>query len=288
MKKIELEYLKEQYLCFIEDQGKSKKTVENYARYLSRFLLSTQVVHPKDITIQIVEKYRTGLNSPHSVSHKVLKNNTQNYHLTALRRFLAFLSKQHVSSLEPEKVQLTAYTSLAQKQSMSEPDIRILLHASQGKDVKSLRDRAILLLLSSTGVRVSELCALNVVNFSGDELMVQGTGVKARNVLLPSEVRDAMRAYLDVRNDTSEALFVNNGKRVSSDGDIRLSVRQIERIIRQCGVQVGLHCAVTPQRLRCAYAQEMFKNGADAGSVQELLGHQHIATTKGYTKKTTS
>ncbi|HCC04689.1 TPA: hypothetical protein DEP58_00085 [Patescibacteria group bacterium] len=276
MPKTELESLKDAYLSSIAtEQGKSKKTVENYTRYLDRFFSNTQVIHPKDITIPIVEKYRTGLT--------VLKTNTQNYHLTALRRLLDYLKKHQVSSLEPEMIKLTPSTTFS-VQSMSPHDVRSLLQASQGKDVKSLRDRAILLLFFRTGMRVSELCALDVDSFSDNRLVKYGTGVRARSVLLPTEARDALCAYLDVRSDPHKALFVNNGKRFSSEGDTRLSVRQVERIIKQCALQVGIVSVVTPQRLRSLYAQDLLKNGADVGSVQELLGHQHVASTKVYYK----
>lgn len=279
--KTELESLKVRFLAYIAtEQGKSKKTVENYTRYLNRFLASTRATQPKDITLSVVEEYRRDLATPHG-SRTALKYNTQNYHLTALRRFLTYLRKQHVSSLEPEKVKLTpVHTSPVQGLSLSET--HSLLQASQGRDNKSLRDRAILLLLSSTGVRVSELCALNVSSFSGDELVVQGTGARVRSILLSPDTKEALHAYLEARSDTSDALFVNNGKRVSSDGDLRLCARQVQRIVKQCATQVGLECEVTPQILRGAYAQNMLKNGSDVECVQELLGHQHIASTKSY------
>ncbi|KKS30032.1 MAG: Tyrosine recombinase XerC [Parcubacteria group bacterium GW2011_GWA2_43_11] len=272
--KTKLIYLKEKFLHSLEtEQGKSKKTVENYTRYIDRFLSDTHVIRPDDITLSVVEAYRVMLSTSQN-GRNVLKSNTQNYHLTALRRFLVYLEREHISTLAPKEIKLTP-VPISIAPNMTGDEVEGLLQAPQGKDIKSLRDCAILHLLFSTGVRVSELCALNAnIDMASDTLLVQGKGAKQRSVQLSTEAKDALHAFLHARSDTSEALFVNNGKRVSCAGETRLSVRSVQRIVKQYATQAGIKMTVTPHTLRHARAHDLLAQGADSTSVQTILGHE--------------
>jgi len=292
-KKSELELLKQEFLEYIEiERGRSVKTVENYDRYLSRFLEHTEAKVPKDITEPVVREFRLWLNrqtahpGKRGIPQESLKKKTQNYYLIALRAFLKYLRKRGITSLEPERIEL-AKVGDRSLELITDAELSRLLEAPDGNDEKNLRDRAILHLLFSTGLRVSELCALNAdIDLTRDELSVRGKGDKVRVVFLSSEARAAVDAYLRVRKDMDEALFVNNGRRTSDTGEIRLSPRSIQRIIKYYATKAGITHKVTPHVIRHAFATDLLGNGADLRSVQALLGHANIATTQVYTHVT--
>lgn len=295
VKKTELETLKQEFLEYIEiERGRSVKTVENYDHYISRFLLHTGVEGPRDITDGLVREFRLWLNrqeartSTKGKTSETLKKKTQNYYLIALRAFLKYLRKRGVTSLQPESIELAKVgdrsldlvTTLERERLMAAPG---------GTDIKSMRDKALLSLLFSTGLRVSELCALNVdLDLSRDELSVRGKGDKVRVVFLSDEAKDAVRAYLKARKDMDEALFITLGKHTKKDGINRLTPRSVQRIIKEYAAKAGITRKVTPHVLRHAFATDLLENGADIRSVQALLGHASIVTTQVYTHVTDS
>jgi len=292
-KKTELELLKQEFLEYIEiERGRSVKTVENYDRYLSRFLAHADVAKPKDITEPVVREFRLWLNRQEAHPGKrgshgeALKKKTQNYYLIAVRAFLKYLRKRGITSLEPERIEL-AKTGDRSLDLITDAELARLLAAPEGNDEQALRDRALLHLLFSTGLRVSELCSLNSdLDLSRDEFSIRGKGDKVRVVFLSPEAKEAIRAYLKARKDMDEALFVNNGKRTNASGDNRLTPRSVQRIIKHYATKAGITRKVTPHTLRHSFATDLLGNGADLRSVQALLGHANIATTQVYTHVT--
>ncbi len=167
------------------------------------------------------------------------------------------------------------------------------MNATEGDDVKSLRDKAILELLFSTGLRVSELCDLpRELNLNSDEVSVRGKGEKVRVVFLSETAKKAVKKYLDKRDDMDDALFVQirtgNNKLAKDKGTLRLTPRSIERIIKHYAIKAGISKKVTPHVIRHSFATDLLRNGADLRSVQMLLGHANIGTTQIYTHITDS
>ena len=284
-----LKELQKQFLEYLEiEKNRSQKTIENYDRYLKRFSALSGVSKPSDITAEAVRSYRLKLNRLGESSGAALKKQTQLYHLIALRSFLKYLSKRDINSLAPEKVELGKMPS-REIEVMEEDELKRLLESPKGAALTALRDRALLELLFSTGLRVSELAGLNrdSVNLKRDEFSVRGKGNKIRVVFLSEEARGALKKYLDKREDVDEALFVRIRKGFAkNDEDLRLTPRSIERLVKKYAASAGISKKITPHGLRHAFATDLLRNGADLRSVQQLLGHSQITTTQIYTHVT--
>ena len=242
----------------------------------------------------MVREFRITLNRSAGVSG-TMKKNTQNYHLIALRAFLKFLRKRDVESLNPERIEL-AKTSGRDLDLITADELNRLMRAPAGDELAALRDRAMLELLFSTGLRVSELCNLNQdIDLSRDEFSVRGKGDKVRVVFLSSSAKKAVSEYIKKRADMSDALFVSygpsfakasEGKKGGNQDLNRLTPRSVERIVKQYAVKAGITRKVTPHVIRHSFATDLLSNGADLRSVQALLGHANIATTQVYTHVT--
>lgn len=281
----EIEKLHREFLEYLEiEKGRSLKTVENYDRYLRRFLEFSGVKSPSAITDETLREYRLWLNRQKGTRDN-LKKNTQNYHLISLRVFLKYLAKRNIKSLSPDRIEL-AKTGSRELDLITAQELSRLLSAPDGKDEKSLRDRAILELLFSTGLRVSELCALDrdSIDLSREEFSVRGKGEKVRLVFLSDDAKDAIKDYLKARKDLSEPMFVNLSKINSTQGmPNRLTTRSVERIIKHYAVKAGIGRKVTPHTMRHSFATDLLQNGADIRSVQAMLGHSSVSTTQIYT-----
>ncbi|MFW5853489.1 MAG: tyrosine-type recombinase/integrase [Patescibacteria group bacterium] len=278
----EIEKLKTSFLEHVEvEKGRSLKTVENYDRYLSRFLAITGVEKAKDITDETVKFFRLYLNRQITNSGQPLKRVTQNYYLIALRSFLKYLARMEIQSLPAERVEL-AKTPDRQINFLEQDELNRLLKL-EGQDEKSLRNKAILELLFATGLRISELTALDRRHFDTkrEELAVLGKGGKIRPVFLTITAQTSIKKYLDKRTDMHEALFVNLSTKPEKRS--RLTPRSIEKMISRRAIEAGIAKAVTPHSLRHAYATDLLRNGADIRSVQMLLGHADVSTTQIYT-----
>jgi len=292
----DLKALKTQFLEYIEiEKGRSVKTVENYDRYLTRFFTYAKVSAPKQITEAIVREFRITLNRSEGTSG-TMKKNTQNYHLIALRAFLKFLRKHDIESLNPERIEL-AKVGGRDLDLITADELNRIMKAPTGDELPALRDRAILELLFSTGLRVSELCALQSdIDLTRDQFSVRGKGDKVRVVFLSPSAKKAVAAYLKRRGDMSDALFVGYGRkgvgksaqgRSALGGDLsRLTPRSVERMVKQYAMKAGITRKVTPHVIRHSFATDLLENGADLRSVQALLGHANIATTQVYTHVT--
>lgn len=284
-----LEQLKREFLEYVEiEKGRSLKTVENYDRYLTRFLEQTKVTDPKDITNDVVREFRLWLNrqkARSSALSETLKKKTQNYYLIALRSFLKYLMKRSIPSLAPDQIEL-AKVGERSLDLISVAELTRLLNAPEGDDIKVLRDRAILELLFSTGLRVSELCSLpRDLDLTEDDVSVRGKGDKVRVVFMSERARSALKDYLAKRKDMSDALFVSLDRKSGKDSG-KITPRSIERIVKHYGVKAGISKKVTPHIIRHSFATDLLSNGADLRSVQALLGHAHIGTTQIYTHVT--
>jgi site-specific recombinase XerD len=286
--------LKQQFLEYIEiEKGRSLKTVENYDRYLSRFITHTKIKKPEDISSDLVREYRLWLNRQSTGNNRAtgetLKKKTQNYYLIALRAFLKYMAKRSVKTLSPEAIEL-AKVGERHLDLITPEELSRLLNAPEGSDVKSLRDKAILELLFSTGLRISELCSLSRdMDFSADEISIRGKGEKIRVVFISDEAKKTLKKYLDKRTDMEDALFVKVGPENRPNAeDGGLTRRSIERIVKYYAIKAGISKKVTPHVIRHMFATDLLRNGADLRSVQMLLGHANIGTTQIYTHVTDS
>ncbi len=283
-----LKDLKTQFLEYIEiEKGRSVKTVENYDRYLMRFLDHAKAEKPGDITETMVREFRITLNRSDGTTG-TMKKNTQNYHLIALRAFLKFMRKRDIDSLNPERIEL-AKTGGRDLDLITSDELDRLMKGPKDDSLSSLRDKAILELFFSTGLRVSELCGLDQdLDLTRDEFSVRGKGEKVRVVFLSESAKKAVAEYLKKRGDMSDALFVSYGKgnKKSSKDLPRLTPRSVERLVKRYATKVGITRKVTPHIIRHSFATDLLENGADLRSVQALLGHANIATTQVYTHVT--
>lgn len=278
------------------EKGRSTKTTENYGLYLARFLdLITQdfpegvTIKPSDLTSEILRKFRLRLNRfDDNQNHERLSALTQSYHLIALRGFLKYLAKRGIHSLDPSLVDLPR-AAKKQVTFLHFDEVERLLAEIPIDTETGLRDRAIIELLFSGGLRVSELCNLNrdSINLARREFMVRGKGKKDRPIFIDQTTADHLEEYLSARSDTLPALFLNNSSNQNipdTSGNFRrLSPRSIERIIQKYARLAGITKHVTPHTLRHSFATDLLMNGADLRSVQSLLGHANIATTQIYT-----
>ncbi|HNW71367.1 MAG TPA: tyrosine-type recombinase/integrase [Candidatus Paceibacterota bacterium] len=287
----EIDNLKREFLEYLEiEKGSSLKTVENYERYLNRFLEFGKITKPKDITDSVVREFRLFLNRQASGNNRAtgetLKKKTQNYYLIGLRIFLKYLAKHKIESLPAERIELAKVPE--RSLDLIDPDeLNRLLVAPDGNSIKSLRDRAILYLLFSTGLRVSELCSLTRdINFSSGEFSIRGKGGKVRVVFISDEAKKTISDYLKERKDMDDALFVKVGDEKSKNEKEGLSRRSIERIVKHYAIKAGISKKVTPHVIRHCFATDLLSNGADIRSVQIMLGHSNIATTQIYTHVT--
>lgn len=291
-----LQDLKREFLEYLEiEKGRSLHTVSNYDHYLTRFLDYAKTDNPKAITENMVREYRLWLNRQPGTKQgrqtDTLKRKTQNYYLIALRAFLKYLRKRNVASLNPERIELAKVPERS-LDLISSAELERLMKAPDPATPAGSRDRAILELLFSTGLRVSELCNLSVedIDLSRDEFSVRGKGDKVRVVFISDMARKAVAEYLKTRKDMDDALFIQYGKNASrtqkENKDLRLTPRSVQRIIKRYATIAGITRKVTPHVIRHSFATDLLSNGADLRSVQALLGHANIATTQVYTHVT--
>ncbi len=289
-KKSALQKYIQQFLEYLEiERGRSDRTVRNYDFYLQRFADWAKYPYPNKITQEMIRRYRLYLNrSVEGRDDVTLKKSTQNYHLIALRAFLKYLSKRDVKTLSPDKIEL-AKTGTRKIEFLEEDELRRMLNAT--KDTGGLigkRDRAILEMLFSTGLRVSELSQLQIkeVNLRRGEFSVKGKGSKHRVVFLSDDARDAIKNYLDARKDTSPYLFVSHDRAKHRRDSLPISPRSIQRAVERYATAAGITKKITPHTLRHTFATDLLRNGADIRSVQAMLGHESITTTQIYTHVT--
>lgn len=283
---------KTDFLEYLEiEQNRSQRTIANYDHYLTRLSdFAGDELKVREIEPELIRKWRLWLNRLGTNSSDELGKTTQNYHLIALRSFLKFCAKRDIETMPVEKVEL-ARTVRKQVTFLDEDELsRLFAQPDLGK-LSGLRDRAILELLFSSGLRVSELVGLDKdsVNLKRREFMVRGKGQKDRPIFISPEAAAWLERYLDKRQDTTRPLFVrySGRKQVDLSGNFhRLTARSVQRLVSNYALLAGITKHVSPHTLRHSFATDLLMNGADLRSVQAMLGHSNIATTQIYTHVT--
>lgn len=277
------------FLEYLEvERGRSQRTIRNYDFYLRRFSKWAKNPTSKQITRDAVHRYRLWLNRlTEGRNEETLKKSTQNYHLIALRSFLKYLSRQNIQCLPPEQIELAKQSKRTVEFLEAEELNRLFFVAKKNtRGLIGLRDLAILELLFSTGMRVSELTNLKIeqVNLNRDEFTVRGKGDKPRVVFLSDSAKPVLRIYLSKRRDASPFMFVSYDRAKSGRKDAgSLTPRSVQRIVERYATEAGITKKITPHTLRHTFATDLLLSGADIRSVQSMLGHESITTTQVYT-----
>lgn len=288
------------FLDYLEvEKGLSNKTQENYSRFLNKFLKwlnDNKLTHlsPSELSTDHIWKYRLFL-SRHidSKTGKTLKKTTQNYYLIALRALLQYFVEKNIDTLPPSKIKLAKDKGDKEVNFLKLEQIKKLLEAPTPDDRIGLRDKAILEVLFSSGLRVSEMTALNRDQFrikksTRDlEVAIVGKGEKIRTVYISERATDALRNYLNERKDMDKALFINYKPGIEkTEKSRRLTPKSVEDIIKKYVKIAGLPVNSTPHTLRHSFATDLLNQGVDLRLVQEFLGHKNISTTQVYTHVT--
>jgi site-specific recombinase XerD len=293
MARTKIEQLLEDFLDHLEiERNRSRKTRENYEFYIKRFLKWANISKPEEITGDKIRQFRLWLNRLEDRFKKPLSKSTQNYHLIAIRAWLKYLAKRDIESLSADKIELAKMPD-RQVDFLEARDLEKFLEGPERvkqPEIIRLRDRAILEMLFSTGMRVSELVSLNIedINLDRDEFTIRGKGGKTRVVFISNQARYWLKKYLKMRTDVFPAMFIRHdrAKETSSKKDldkVRLTPRSIQRLVERYAKLAGITKNVTPHTLRHSFATDLLMGGADIRSVQSMLGHSSITTTQIYT-----
>lgn len=272
------------------ERGRAQKTAENYHLYLQRLVEFAGNIDVSKIDAELVRKWRLWLNRYTNEQDDSLSTITQSYHLIALRSFLGYCSKRGIATLTPEKIELPR-VNRKQVSWLSGEEVERLINAIDTQSPAGLRDRAIIELFFSSGLRVSELVNLDRdhINLNRGEFTVRGKGQKDRPVFVSPEATEWLAAYLKTRNDSAKPLFIrySGAKTGDAQGEsFRLTPRSIQRMVSQYAKLAGITKHVSPHTLRHSFATDLLMNGADLRSVQSMLGHSNISTTQVYTHVT--
>ncbi len=279
------------FLEYMEiEQNRSQKTIRNYDHYLTRLSDFAGDIRVGDIDIELIRKWRLWLNRLGTNSSDELQKTTQNYHLIALRSFLKYCTKHDIAALPADKIEL-ARAQRKQVTFLNPEELDRLFAQPKIDTMPGLRDRAILELLFSSGLRVSELVGLDKehINLKRREFMVRGKGQKDRPIFISEGAAHWLQQYMDKRQDTTRPLFIrySGRKAVDTSGNYhRLTARSVQRMIARSAILAGITKHVSPHTLRHSFATDLLMNGADLRSVQALLGHSNISTTQIYTHVT--
>lgn len=285
--------------CEIE-KGLSNNTQRNYQQYLSLFSgwlkkTKNENLFPHELTANHIWDYRLYLARVYKTRRgEYLSKKSQNYYLIALRALLDFLAEKDIETLPSSKVKLAKQKTDEIISFLEMRDIELMIKIPDTKTPTGLRDRAIMELFFSSGMRISELVALNAdqLSFLKDknpnrtfELSIVGKGKNIRTIFISPRAAEWLRKYLSSRPDVAKPLFINHRGKDMDDKD-RLTSRSIQKMISRSAMLAGISKKVTPHTLRHTYATDLLGHGADLRSVQELLGHKNVATTQIYTHVT--
>jgi site-specific recombinase XerD len=279
------------FLEYLElEQNRSLKTIQNYSHYLTRLSDFAGDIKLSDIDVELIRKWRLWLNRLGTNTSDELSKTTQNYHLIALRSFLKFCARRGLDALPADKIEL-ARTKRPQVTFLTPEEIERLSSQPDSTSLVGLRDRAIIELLFSSGLRVSELVGLDRdhINLKRREFMVRGKGQKDRPIFISEDAATCIEKYLQKREDNVKPLFIrySGNKQVDLSGNYhRLTARSVQRMVARYARLAGITKHVSPHTLRHSFATDLLMNGADLRSVQAMLGHSNIATTQIYTHVT--
>jgi site-specific recombinase XerD len=293
---MDLPALVDEFLEYCEiERNLSPLTIRDYRHYLTSFCkwskASSPIFKPQDLTLEVVRKYRVHLahyNSPNG--NLPIKKVTQNYYVIALRSFLRYLVRKDLKVVTPDKIELPKTESRSLK-FLDREQVERLLGQPDISSERGLRDKALMEMLFSTGLRVSELCRLNCdqINLQRREFGVIGKGGRARVVFLSDRAAIWLEKYLAKRTDSFGSLFIRyagNQEPTINGEKMRLTPRSVERAMDKYVRKARLPVKASPHVLRHSFATDLLMNGADLRSVQELLGHKNVATTQIYTHVT--
>lgn len=273
------------------EKNRSPLTLKNYQRYLDRFsdwAIHNHLTQPSQLTSKTIQKFRVWLARKEDDFGQLLSTQTQAYHIIALRSWLRYCAKRDIKTISADKVELPKM-ALPEVNFLEPDEIQTLFNAIPEKGLTSKRDRAIFECLYSTGIRVSELTKLNRerLNLDRGEITVRGKGNKERIVFLDDHAKNALKTYLDSREDEDDAVFIRHRKTAHDNDPLkpsrRLTPRSVQRMVSKRSAEAGITKTVTPHTLRHSFATELLMNGADLRSVQDMLGHSSVTTTQRYT-----
>lgn len=282
---------KTDFLEYLEiEQNRSQKTIRNYDHYLTRLLDFAGDIKVSDIDAELVRKWRLWLNRLGTNTSDELQKSTQNYHLIALRSFLKYCARRDIPALTADKIEL-ARTARPKVTFLTLEELERMFAQPDVSSLGGLRDRAILELLFSSGLRVSELVGLDIdhINLKRREFMVRGKGQKDRPIFISEDAANWIQKYLDRRVDTTRPLFIrySGQRKVDTSGNFhRLTARSVQRLVARHALSAGITKHVSPHTMRHSFATDLLMNGSDLRSVQAMLGHANIATTQIYTHVT--
>jgi len=284
------------FLDWLEiEEGLSSKSQENYARFLKKFFDWLKITHlenlkPSELIPDHIWQYRLFLSRQYlQKTKKPLKRSTQSYYLIALRQLLTYFTEKDIPSLPPEKIKLPKEKTKRVVNFLTLDQVEKLLNAPDTSSLLGLRDRAILEIFFSTGLRVAELVNLNREQIKIKpptkdlEISVIGKGGWPRTVYFSERAVNWLRKYLEKRNDKEKALFINYRGKIPST---RLNIRSMERIVKKYVILAGLPLATSCHTIRHSFATDLLRKGVDLRVIQEFLGHRSIVTTQIYTHVT--
>jgi site-specific recombinase XerD len=280
-----------EFLEYLElEQNRSSKTINNYSHYLNRLVDFAGDIKLSDIDDELIRKWRLWLNRLGTNTSDEMSKVTQNYHLIALRSFLKFCAKRNYEVMPADKIEL-ARTKRPQVTFLTAEELQSLAAQPKTDILNGLRDKAIIELLFSSGLRVSELVGLDRdhINLKRREFMVRGKGQKDRPIFISTEAAEWIEKYLEMRQDNTKPLFIrySGNKKVDLSGNYhRLTARSVQRMVARYALLAGITKHVSPHTLRHSFATDLLMNGADLRSVQAMLGHSNISTTQIYTHVT--
>ena len=279
----------EDFLEYLQvERGSSPLTIRNYRHYLSRFYnwLQQEGIRQnlKDINQDVVRGYRVYL------ANLGLGRRTQGYHVIALRSLLKWLIKNDYQVMAPDKIDLPKVEE-RQVKFLNGEQMDRLLNAPSLSTIQGKRDKAILEVFFSTGLRVSELVKLDrdKIDMDRREFGIIGKGGKARVVFLSSRACEWLQKYLNERKDHYRPIFIRHKGRmdpVTPDEKMRLTPRSIQRMIKKYVRKMKIPVDASCHTIRHSFATDLLMAGADIRSVQEMLGHKNISTTQIYTHVT--
>lgn len=289
------------FLEYIEiERGLSPVSVKNYHNFLKVFIEwlkahNLSQLKPHELTTEHIWDYRLHLSHKKDYKGTPLMKTSQSYYLRSLRALLNYFADKDIIALPAEKIKLPKLTDKDKKiKFLTVDQIEKLLAMPDTSTINGLRDRALMEVLFSTGMRVSELTSLNVRQFDVNhiekiselELSIAGKGGKVRIIFFAPRAIKWLGTYLKKRNDMLTPLFINYRPGSDPNDERRLTPRAIESMVRKYTTMAGLPIEATPHTLRHSYATDLLQQGADLRSVQELLGHKDIGTTQIYTHVT--
>ncbi len=300
---MDLEQLIKDFLEYLEiERNVSQLTIRNYRHYLGRFVAflshykapsspppPVNTVKISDVDAESIRQYRLYLSRFSDPKGMTLKRVTQNYHLIALRSFLKYMAKRDIPTISPDKIDLPKAESRSIK-FLEHNDVERLLNMPEISTKEGMRDKAILEVLFSTGLRVSELVNLNrdMINLDRREFSVVGKGRRTRIVFLSERAAEWLRRYIATREDDLRPIFIRYSGKTPDEHDrtgesIRLTARSVQRGVEKYVKKAKLMIKITPHGLRHTFATDLLGNGADLRAIQELLGHKNVSTTQIYT-----